>query len=697
MSSIPHKRALVIGLACVILFAVVAWAVGSRIRSPAQVAAETAAPDASLITVPVEQRILSTEVIVRGTVRYGAPQAVVLATSSLKQGSDIVSKAPLAGANLTEGSLAMTVSGRPVFVLRGADPMSRDLGPDASGQDVRQLEEALARLGFSPGSVDGRYDSATAAAVAAWYQKAGRAPFGATDAQTEQLRAALAAAASARDALLQARLALRGAERPATPAEVNQARTDAVTADDAVDTASLAVKSADAEAKAAAERALRARDAVSLATTTGARDTAVAEADLFEKQTALNLAIEAQEDAQAALAAAPPGAPNLAVLQSNLSDAIAAVPVARRHADAATAGVIAAREVARTSVAQAQADANAASGAATLAVTQRTRARKALVTARRQATLARARVTILTRSVDTTLQRQVVAAAESDVSRSNADAARLAARAGIQVPADELLFFPTLPLRVDDSAVKRGDGASGTVMTVSNSQLAADSSLSISDAKLVRVGLPVTIEEQDLGITLRGTVTRVADKPGTDKVDPTRVYFEVTPQDAPARLVGASVRLSIAVQSTKGAVLAVPLSALSVGADGSSRVQVDRGGGKTEYVTVVPGLASSGLVEVRPAGGATLKAGDLVVVGSAGSVPAGGAGNGQSGTDPGAGTTTGTGTGTTTEAGGSTTTEPGTGTTAEPGTGTTTGTGGSTTSEPGGSTTTGTVTGGGTP
>jgi hypothetical protein len=234
-------------------------------------------------------------------------------------------------------------------------------------------------------------------------------------------------------------------------------------------------------------------------------------------------------------------------------------------------------------------------------------------------------------------------------------------------------------------------------MTVSNSQLAADSSLSISDAKLVRVGLPVTIEEQDLGITLRGTVTRVADKPGTDKVDPTRVYFEVTPQDAPARLVGASVRLSIAVQSTKGAVLAVPLSALSVGADGSSRVQVDRGGGKTEYVTVVPGLASSGLVEVRPAGGATLKAGDLVVVGSAGSVPAGGAGNGQSGTDPGAGTTTGTGTGTTTEAGGSTTTEPGTGTTAEPGTGTTTGTGGSTTSEPGGSTTTGTVTGGGTP
>ncbi len=230
--------------------------------------------------------------------------------------------------------------------------------------------------------------------------------------------------------------------------------------------------------------------------------------------------------------------------------------------------------------------------------------------------------------------------------------------------------------------VKRGDSASGTVMTVSNSQLAADSSLSISDAKLVRVGMPVTIEEQDLGITVSGSVTRVADKPGTDKVDPTRVYFEVTPRDAPARLVGASVRLSIAVQSTKGAVLAVPLSALSVGADGSSRVQVDRGGGKTEYVTVVPGLASSGLVEVRPAGGATLKAGDLVVVGSGGSIPAGGpaGGNGPAPgagttTGPGAGTTAGPGAGTTTGSGTDTTTGPATGTTTGPGTGTTTGAG----------------------
>ena len=687
MSSIPHKRAMAIGLTGVILLAVVAWLVGGRIRSPAQIAAETAAPDASLITVPVEQRILSTEVIVRGTVRYGAPQAVVLPTSTLKQGSDIVSQPPRVGATLSEGSLAASVSGRPVFVLLGAEPMNRDLGPGAVGPDVRQLEEAIARLGFNPGAVDGRYDSATAAAVAAWYQKKGWAPFGATDGQTEQLRAALGTAASARDALLQARLALRGAARPATQAEVNQARTDAVTAADVVDTASLAITSADGDVKTARGKVATARDAVSLATLNGARDTAAADADLAAKQIALSAAIDAQAAAQLAIGDAAPNLPpsDLEALQIGLRQAVEAVAVARRGADAATAAVTAAREAARTSVAQAQADVDAASLAATLAGAQVTRARKALATARRQASLANARVAIVTGRADTTLQGQVVAAAESDVRRTNADAVRLAARAGIQLPANELLFFPKLPLRVDDSSVKRGDSISGAVMTVSNSQLAADSSLSISDAKLVRVGMPVTIEEQELGITVRGTVTRVADKPGTDKVDPTRVYFEVTPRDAPARLVGASVRLSIAVQSTKGAVLAVPLSALSVTADGSSRVRVDRGG-KTEYVTVVPGLASSGLVEVRPARGATLKDGDLVVVGSGGSIPAGGPGAGAPGNGQGGATP---GTGTSTAPGGSTSTATGTGTSAAPG--------GSTSTEPGGSTSTGTGTEGGTP
>jgi hypothetical protein len=180
-----------------------------------------------------------------------------------------------------------------------------------------------------------------------------------------------------------------------------------------------------------------------------------------------------------------------------------------------------------------------------------------------------------------------------------------------------VLFFPTLPLRVDTLIARRGDTVSGNVMTVSNSRLAIDSSLSLNDAKLVRQGAEVTIEEPDLGVRARGTVSQVADRPGTHKVDPTRVYLEVTPATAPVQLVGASVTLTIAVRSTRGEVLAVPVTALSVGADGSSRIQRESPGGGTEFVTVEPGLVAQGLVEVRaPDGG--LSDGDLVIVGSRG-------------------------------------------------------------------------------
>jgi hypothetical protein len=150
----------------------------------------------------------------------------------------------------------------------------------------------------------------------------------------------------------------------------------------------------------------------------------------------------------------------------------------------------------------------------------------------------------------------------------------------------------------------------------------------------------VKIEEPDLGVKTTGKVTQVASAPGTHKVDPGRVYLEVTPGTAPAQLVGASVKLTIAVKSTEQAVLTVPVTALSVGADGSSRLQVERPGGRMEYVTVEPGLAAQGLVEVRPVNG-KLEVGDLVVVGEHGKVSSG-AGSATTGaTEPG-GTSEGT-------------------------------------------------------
>jgi hypothetical protein len=160
-------------------------------------------------------------------------------------------------------------------------------------------------------------------------------------------------------------------------------------------------------------------------------------------------------------------------------------------------------------------------------------------------------------------------------------------------------------------------------MNVTNSRLAIDSSLSVSDVRLVRVGDAVTIEDQDLGITAHGRVSRVARTPGTNRVDPSRFYLAVVPTTSLPSLVGASVKLTISVKSTHGSVLAVPVSALSIGGDGRSRVQVSRRG-RIDLVPVDPGLAAQGLVEVRPTGGAGLRPGDLVVVGSREPTQAGG-------------------------------------------------------------------------
>ena len=214
--------------------------------------------------------------------------------------------------------------------------------------------------------------------------------------------------------------------------------------------------------------------------------------------------------------------------------------------------------------------------------------------------LAERRLRVLTTPGNTSLQKLVSDAAKQEADGTARDVARLARRMGIQVPADEILYFSTLPLRVDSVRVRRGDSVAGRVMTVSNSRLAIDSSLSPNDAKLVRPGATVKIEEPDLGVNARGVVTQVADRPGTHKVDPGRVYISITPRTAPAQLVGASVKLTIAVKSTERKVLTVPVTALTVGADGDARVQVQARGGGSQYVKVTPGLAAQGLVEIRP-------------------------------------------------------------------------------------------------
>ncbi len=193
------------------------WFAGSRMQSPADAAAAHRPPEAGPVTVAVERRSLTASVVAQGTVEFASPRGVTLAgpvgspdagTSDAGGGGSVaqrVTKAPAAGAEVREGDVLMQVSGRPVLVLRGTVPMYRTLGPGASGEDVTQLQRALRRLGFNPGSADGTYGQSDAAAVSRWYKSKGYRAMEPTVADKQQLGTLEAAVTNAQQALLAAR------------------------------------------------------------------------------------------------------------------------------------------------------------------------------------------------------------------------------------------------------------------------------------------------------------------------------------------------------------------------------------------------------------------------------------------------------------------------------------------------------------
>jgi multidrug efflux pump subunit AcrA (membrane-fusion protein) len=511
-------------LLCVVAFmtllAAGSWIAGSRIESPADAAARTAPPPPSPILVPVEQRVLSSNVVTRGTARFGLPQPVSVAPSLLKPTPGLITTLPRRNAQFAEGDVILTASGRPVFVLVGDAPAYRDLVPGISGKDVVQLEQGLARLGFDPGPVDGSYDRRTSAAVKAWYASTGWEPFGPTLDQLVRVRdlerslgeaqkLELAAAAE-----LEARLAdqhrLMGNGDGKAPRAVELERAKANYAEMAAE-AEIAAK--------VAERALIVLDPRQPETARAAAEAR------------LELARAAARDAK---------------LQAEL-----AIQAAERDARLAGNQL----EVARMD--------------AKLAAEFTERVASDLQTARR--------------------------------------------KLGIQVPVDEIVFFPALPVRVEEVMAVVGDPARGTVMSVTDNTTSIDAALALDVAPLVRPDMQVRIDEPALGIRATGTVKYVADTPGTRGVDGYHIYCEVAVDPTPTPIEGFSLRLTIPIESTDSAVIVVPISALSLAADGTSRIQVQRDGA-LEYRVVEPGLSADGYVEVTPPEG-SLEPGQLAVVG----------------------------------------------------------------------------------
>ncbi|MCA1843961.1 MAG: peptidoglycan-binding protein, partial [Actinobacteria bacterium] len=425
------NRVLAVGLAAVILSSLVSWGAASRIRSPAEVAARTAPPKPSAITVPVEKKVLSSDVVARGTVRYGAPQSVLLPGSSIRKGSAILTSAPEKGKDLTEGSVAFTISGRPALVLQGAVPAYRDITPGAVGDDVRQLQEALGRLGFHPGRTDGVYDDRTGLAVAAWYLKAGWSPSGPSDEQLQALRSAQADWFSAESDLIGAQADLTAARNDYDIAK-QRAAAAARAAGPTPHTTAAPARPPTTDDQAAS-RAEQERVNANLRVKKARRDLQKAEEEEKAAQARLD---------EARTRKPPPSNQEYAALSKRSQDASAKVAAAREELTAAEDAASSASDRGGTSAGpEASSPAPPDQTAQLDAATAQAEARKAA-------------------DAVSFAQKKVGLAAK----RTNSGPT--GTKLGIQIPAGEILFFPRLPVRVDEAKIHVGEEATGAVMTV---------------------------------------------------------------------------------------------------------------------------------------------------------------------------------------------------------------------------------------
>lgn len=269
-----------VGLVAAVLVAVSTWVVAAQVlQSPAEVAAQAEAPEPGPVTAPVERRTLEAEVIVRGTVRFDEPIEISLLGAPAVDGEAVATWLPEEDAQVADGDVLLEASGRPVFAVEGALPAYRDLRPGMSGDDVEQLQESLARLGYDPGDIDGSFGAATETALSEWYEDAGYEAPGPSAEERERLDSAEEAVATAREQLRQAEERLEEAGEGPRRSEVLQAESRVNDAEERLADAEEAGQERDARAArdelAIAEASL---DELLADPDTSAQEQAVAEA-----------------------------------------------------------------------------------------------------------------------------------------------------------------------------------------------------------------------------------------------------------------------------------------------------------------------------------------------------------------------------------------------------------------------------------
>ena len=193
-----RRRALLWVAGAAALLAIGGLIGSSFVKSPQQIAADTAAPPPTVTTAKVVSQVLTSSVQMRGVVYPGtqydvypsAPEADAAATgtgsaaggSATGGGSPgapvYISRLDVAGGQtISNGEQLAGIDGEPLFALVGRVPAWRDITPGESGPDVMELQKALAALGYyTGGDTPGFFGTATQDAVSAYYEHLGYTP-----------------------------------------------------------------------------------------------------------------------------------------------------------------------------------------------------------------------------------------------------------------------------------------------------------------------------------------------------------------------------------------------------------------------------------------------------------------------------------------------------------------------------------------
>ena len=240
-----------------------------------------------------------------------------------------------------------------------------------------------------------------------------------------------------------------------------------------------------------------------------------------------------------------------------------------------------------------------------------------------------------------------------DLGKAEKKQTDLIATTGPMLPASEVVFVPSFPVRLAKLNATLGSTVTAPVLTLESGQLVVTSLLQPGQNTLVKAGAKVQLTAETLGQTATATVTSIgpygnggtgnvqngngqnvanggaagsnggqtagANSTGAQQPMQLPGYPMTVTPDSPldSAWAGQDVRVTIINAATAGAVLCVPLSAVSTGADGRSTVTVVAPDGTQRRVPVTAGASADGDVEVTPATADALREGDEVAVGQA--------------------------------------------------------------------------------